>query len=342
MAARSVVDSWSVHHGLYAAIEPRVALQFSYDANRHKIAKQLLKIRNESGTEHITYKIKTTGPVKFKVHPCTGVIANGGAEAKVEIQPNLAMFPDVALLNKERFLVCTMPISEIPSTQEELLSLWSDNEAVADADTHIIAVAINPLNSESEDACLSPRDQTEAVLRDTFLHDADRVDPRQAQLQRDKELLGNGGAYKPGMQGACSNRSSPLPSSAEFVEDASNPNFGSGGANSYAYDPSVTAVGESYYTPSYRPVSRQYEEDGAARDNAAACRCDDDGNVMRAPVYAECNDPSMSFSRSLCAMLIVVLSVLAWWGFNAVTPEPETTIEWLFRKIGIRYMIYDI
>ena len=57
MAARSVVDSWSVHHGLYAAIEPRVALHFSYDANRHKIAKQLLKIRNESGTEHITYKV---------------------------------------------------------------------------------------------------------------------------------------------------------------------------------------------------------------------------------------------------------------------------------------------
>ena len=45
-----------------------------------------------------------------------------------------------------------MPISEIPPTQEELLSLWSDNEAVADADTHIIAVAINPLNSDSDDA----------------------------------------------------------------------------------------------------------------------------------------------------------------------------------------------
>ena len=57
MAAQSVVDSWSFHHGLYAAIEPRSALRFAFDAERHKIGKQLLRIRNESGSDHITYKV---------------------------------------------------------------------------------------------------------------------------------------------------------------------------------------------------------------------------------------------------------------------------------------------
>ena len=58
MAAQSVVNSWSFHHGLYAAIEPRIALRFAFDAERHRIGKQMLRIRNESGSDHITYKVR--------------------------------------------------------------------------------------------------------------------------------------------------------------------------------------------------------------------------------------------------------------------------------------------
>ena len=39
-----------------------------------------------------------------------------------------------------------MPIAEIPATQEELLAIWANHDAVANADTHILAVAIDPLN----------------------------------------------------------------------------------------------------------------------------------------------------------------------------------------------------
>ena len=43
-----------------------------------------------------------------------------------------------------------MPIAEIPATQEELLSLWANNDAIAEADTHILAVAVDPLNLEQD------------------------------------------------------------------------------------------------------------------------------------------------------------------------------------------------
>ena len=60
MAAQSTVESWSVHHGLFAAVEPRSELRFPYDGDRHKIAKQMLKIRNEAGgQQHLTYKVST-------------------------------------------------------------------------------------------------------------------------------------------------------------------------------------------------------------------------------------------------------------------------------------------
>ena len=70
MAAQSVVDTWSVHHGLYAAVEPRSALRFAYDPDRHKIAKQLLRIRNESGSEHITYKVSLPWSLEIIMGSC--------------------------------------------------------------------------------------------------------------------------------------------------------------------------------------------------------------------------------------------------------------------------------
>ena len=70
MAAQSVVD-WSVHRGLYASIEPRSALQFSFDGERRKIGKQNLKIRNESAT-HLTYKVKIIVP-SLSTSPRAGI-----------------------------------------------------------------------------------------------------------------------------------------------------------------------------------------------------------------------------------------------------------------------------
>ena len=45
-----------------------------------------------------------------------------------------------------------MPISVIPGSQEALLSIWSNNDAIADADTHILAVSILPIKTSVNDS----------------------------------------------------------------------------------------------------------------------------------------------------------------------------------------------
>jgi len=316
MAAESVVD-WSVHRGLYASIEPRSALQFSFDAERRKIGKQLLKIKNESGS-HLTYKIKTTGPETFKVNPCTGVIASG-AEALVEIQPNMTASLDVALLAKERFLVCMMPISVIPGSQEALLSIWSNNDAIADADTHILAVSILPIKTSVNDSIRPPLTDAESIMREAHLHEVRLPDSRADQLRRDDELLGG--------DGFCPRSSPPI-----NVNNCSSRLPSEGEASVLTGYTGVDSRGSVPLPPP--PHSRQYEEAAGSRQSTRHYD----------PCVDYCEDPAdpysdypVSCSRQLSAALILALSIFAWWGYHSVTPEPLSWSEWFYRKMGVRY-----
>lgn len=71
---------------------------------------------------HFTKQIKTTSPEKFRVRPSTGILTPGNSTA---ISVVLQSGPNVQLLlNKDKFLVMCMEISDLNATQQDIAEIW--------------------------------------------------------------------------------------------------------------------------------------------------------------------------------------------------------------------------
>lgn len=68
------------------------------------------------------FQIKTTSPEKFRVRPSTGILAAGNSTT---INVVLQSGPNVTLLlNKDKFLVMCMEMSDLNLSQHEIADLW--------------------------------------------------------------------------------------------------------------------------------------------------------------------------------------------------------------------------
>jgi len=331
MAGKGTIESWNVHYGLFATVEPRSELKFCYDADQHKIGKQIIRIRNEAGSDdHVTYKIKTTGPNRFRVNPCTGILSKGGAEAAVEIQPNLSVTPDVSVFNEERFLVCMMPLRPMPSTQDALLKLWAEPDAMARADTHIINVSIMPITDrkEEEESPARVTKMADFILQDAHLHEAK---PHNRRAEQDPQCS----------DGLCS-----CPVKRSTVISGQNLNReGSRHHSSAAVSQPFQDEGDpgsEFLTP--RSTSRNYTKDGQSHDTSPKTFLDGvpDRPYCRDTQYPPC-DPNMVSPYCdpapcvpwvrIVVVLTMFIGVSIWNAIQAMTPPPLTWTEWFLKKL---------
>lgn len=67
-------------------------------------------------------QIKTTSPEKFRVRPSTGILTPGSSVTiNVVLQPG----PNVTLLlNKDKFLVMCMEMTDLNTSQHDIAELW--------------------------------------------------------------------------------------------------------------------------------------------------------------------------------------------------------------------------
>ena len=135
---------------------------------------------------------------------------------------------------------------------------------------------------------------------------------REERLHEDNQLLG---IVEVGGGDDSSNRASRMTASSVGEFDVPAP---------------AEPLGSRSPSPSAAFYGRPYEE------NEAVCaRTAPDPRCVETVVdYPDPDAWPISCSRSLGAVLTIVLSVVAWWGVHSVTPEPPTTMEWIMRKIG--------
>lgn len=79
-----------------------------------------IMLKNEN-TQSVSFKIKTTSPEKFRVKPTIGILAPG---ASTTVNVLLLSGYHVANLQKERFLVMSIPIEPSEIQQQEISDLW--------------------------------------------------------------------------------------------------------------------------------------------------------------------------------------------------------------------------
>ena len=142
---------------------------------------------------------------------------------------------------------------------------------------------------------------------------------REERLHEDNQLLG---IVEVGGGDVSSNRASRMTASSVGEFDVPAP--------AGYVSPPAEPLGSRSPSPSAGFYSRPYEEDAAVSARMAPDpRC-----VETVVDYPDPDAWPISCSRSLGAVLTIVLSVVAWWGVHSVTPEPPTTMEWIMRKIG--------
>ena len=166
----------------------------------------------------------------------------------------------------------------------------------------------------------------ESILRDAHLHQVSPPQSRLEQLRADDELLGVDDVFS--SANSSNGNRSPIVPLTMAADDAP--------LAAAAHDvvtSGLTAAVDAVASP--RSHSRDYPNAGSRPFSRHYDPCDHHGVDPR-QVDGD-PDYSVPFSRRFSAALILVLSVVAWWAFHTVTPEPLSWTEWFFRKIGVRY-----
>ncbi|CAH0383253.1 unnamed protein product [Bemisia tabaci] len=101
-------------------ITPADAVIFKYDATNSEYVGQI-HISNISNDKNVSFKIKTTSPEKFRVHPSISIL---GVEGMVAI--TVTVLPDFTpnQIMKEKFLIMCLPVESIDLDSIALSALW--------------------------------------------------------------------------------------------------------------------------------------------------------------------------------------------------------------------------
>lgn len=106
----------------FLSIEPE-AVTFNKEGNEI-IARIVLK--NVTTDKHLSYKIKTTSPQKFRVRPSSGIISpSERCSVTVVFQPGYNLR---GLSNNDRFLVMCLPVKNSTATAQELMAIWKSGK----------------------------------------------------------------------------------------------------------------------------------------------------------------------------------------------------------------------
>lgn len=106
--------------GGYLKVTPPSIITFIRDANE---LVSTLELQNADDTLHVSYKLKTTSPEKFRVKPSTGCLAPG--EIAVI---NVTLLPGFQLggLSRDKFLVMSTPMESNELDHLDLPELWKN------------------------------------------------------------------------------------------------------------------------------------------------------------------------------------------------------------------------
>lgn len=81
-----------------------------------------ITLKNLTSDKHLSYKIKTTSPEKFRVRPSTGTLTPAQqCNVTVMLQPGFNL---QGLLRNDRFLVMCLPMKDTKMTVQELTEFW--------------------------------------------------------------------------------------------------------------------------------------------------------------------------------------------------------------------------
>ncbi|XP_053690288.1 motile sperm domain-containing protein 2-like [Sabethes cyaneus] len=100
-------------------IFPQTSIQFTRSGSELVGNVEILNINPET----VTYKIKTTAPDKFRVKPSSGVLSAGET---VTINVVLQQGQQINTINREKFLVMCMELSNDASNTHDLAELWKN------------------------------------------------------------------------------------------------------------------------------------------------------------------------------------------------------------------------
>ncbi|XP_017780152.1 PREDICTED: vesicle-associated protein 2-1-like [Nicrophorus vespilloides] len=101
-------------------ISPSSVVNFVKDKDEYS---SVLELQNVS-KQHLSYKMKTTTPEKFRVKPSAGVLSPGeSATVVVSIHPAFQLNG----CSKDKFLILFLPIESPTMTSQELSELWKNS-----------------------------------------------------------------------------------------------------------------------------------------------------------------------------------------------------------------------
>ncbi|XP_050513379.1 motile sperm domain-containing protein 2 [Diabrotica virgifera virgifera] len=106
--------------GGYLKVTPPGIITFVKDGNE---LISTLELQNADDSIHVSYKLKTTSPEKFRVKPSTGCLAPGET-----VVVNVTLFPGFQLggLSRDKFLVMSTPMETSELDNLDLPELWKN------------------------------------------------------------------------------------------------------------------------------------------------------------------------------------------------------------------------
>jgi len=140
-----MVDFWHNSNKTFVSdnemlqISPSSVISFVKEGDEYA---SYIKLQNNDPSVILSYKMKTTAPEKFRVKPSAGVLSPGD---KATICVTLLPAYHVTNLEKDKFLVMTVPVENAQMNQTDLTEFW---KSVSGKSVSQHRLRCTPLNSE--------------------------------------------------------------------------------------------------------------------------------------------------------------------------------------------------